>query len=71
VAKPAKRRPRAGAHTSELDDLAARLGDRLDTRVAIALGRSKGRLSIDFASVEDLNRIIALLGPDVKGAFNS
>ena len=71
VAKPAKRRPRAGAHTSELDDLAARLGDRLDTRVAIALGRSKGRLSIDFASVEDLNRIIALLGPDMRGAFNS
>jgi len=71
VAKPAKRRPRPGAHTSELNDLAARLGDRLDTRVAIALGRSKGRLSIDFASVEDLNRIIALLGPDVRGAFNS
>jgi ParB family transcriptional regulator, chromosome partitioning protein len=69
VAKPLKRRPRAGSHTSELDDLAARLGDRLDTRVAIALGRSKGRLSIDFASVDDLNRIITLLGPEVQGVF--
>jgi ParB family chromosome partitioning protein len=69
TAKPAHRRPRPGGHTSELNDLAARLGDRLDTRVAIALGRNKGRLSIDFASVEDLNRIIGLLGPEMKGVF--
>lgn len=67
--KPVKRRPRAGSHTSELDDLAARLGDRLDTKVAIALGRSKGRVSIEFASVDDLNRILGLLAPEVKGAF--
>jgi ParB family chromosome partitioning protein len=71
VAKPLKRRPRAGGHTSELDDFAARLGDRLDTRVAIALGRTKGRLSIDFASVDDLNRILGVLAPDVKGLFRS
>jgi ParB family transcriptional regulator, chromosome partitioning protein len=68
-AKPAKRRARPGSHTSELNDLASRLGDRLDTRVAIALGRNKGRLSIDFASVEDLNRIIGLLGTEVRGVF--
>jgi ParB family chromosome partitioning protein len=71
VAKPAKRRPRAGGHTSQLDDLASRLGDRLDTRVAIALGRSKGRLSIDFASVDDLNRILGVLAPEVTGLFRS
>jgi ParB family chromosome partitioning protein len=71
VAKAPKRRPRAGGHTSELDDFASRLGDRLDTRVAIALGRSKGRLSIDFASVEDLNRILGVLAPEVKGLFRS
>jgi ParB family chromosome partitioning protein len=68
-AKPARRRPRAGGRTSELDDLASRLGDRLDTRVTVALGRTKGRLSIDFASVEDLNRIIALMAPEVRQAF--
>jgi len=64
-----KKRPRAGGHRSELDDLASRLGDKLDTRVAIALGQRKGRLSIDFASVEDLNRILGLLSPDVRGVF--
>ena len=68
-AKPARRKPRPGGHTTELNDLASRLGDRFDTRVTVALGRSKGRLSIDFASVEDLNRIIALMAPEVRRAF--
>ena len=71
TASPAKRKPRAGGHRSELDDLAARLGDRLDTRVAVALGRTKGRISIDFASVEDLNRILAAMFPDLPGAFKA
>ncbi len=65
-----KKRPRAGGHHSELDDLASRLGDKLDTRVAIALGQRKGRLSIDFASVEDLNRILGMLSPDIRGMFS-
>jgi ParB family chromosome partitioning protein len=69
-AKPVRRRPRPGGRTSELDDLASRLGDRLETRVTVALGRSKGRLSIDFASVEDLNRIIAMMAPEVRQAFS-
>ena len=63
------RRPKPGARRGELDDLAGRLADRLDTRVTIALGRTKGRLSIEFASVEDLNRILELLVPDERGAF--
>jgi ParB family chromosome partitioning protein len=67
--KPVKKRPRAGTHHSELDDLASRLGDRLETRVTVALGRNRGRLSIDFASVEDLNRIIGLMSPNVRKAF--
>jgi ParB family chromosome partitioning protein len=66
----AKKRPRAGGHHSELDDLAARLGDTLDTKVTIALGQRKGRLTIDFASVEDLNRILGVMTPDVRGAFS-
>jgi ParB family chromosome partitioning protein len=69
TARPAKRRPRAGAHMGELNEVASRLGDRLDTRVAISLGKSRGRLTIDFASVDDLNRIILLMTPEIRGAF--
>jgi ParB family chromosome partitioning protein len=57
------RAPRAGARSAQLDELAQRLSDRFDTRVQIALGRRKGRLSVEFASVEDLNRILELLAP--------
>jgi ParB family chromosome partitioning protein len=58
---PATRRPRAGNRHPQLDDLAARLSDRYDTRVTIALGQRKGKLTVEFASVEDLNRIVALM----------
>jgi ParB family transcriptional regulator, chromosome partitioning protein len=57
------KRPRAGSRHGGLDDLAQRLSDRFDTRVQISLGQRKGRLSVEFASVDDLNRILALLAP--------
>jgi ParB family chromosome partitioning protein len=60
--KVAPRRPRAGGRHPQLDDLAARLSDRFDTRVNIALGQRKGKLTVEFASVDDLNRIVDLLG---------
>jgi ParB family chromosome partitioning protein len=59
--KPAKS-PRAGARRPRLDDVAAALADHLDTRVTIALGQRKGRVVVEFASVEDLNRIIDVMG---------
>ncbi|HET8615007.1 MAG TPA: ParB/RepB/Spo0J family partition protein [Actinomycetales bacterium] len=58
-----RRKPRAGARHPQLDDLAARLSDRFDTRVKIALGQRRGKLTVEFASVEDLNRIVSLLAP--------
>ncbi|MFN8074379.1 MAG: ParB/RepB/Spo0J family partition protein [Kineosporiaceae bacterium] len=67
--KKAVNKPRPGGHQPELDAVASRLGDRLDTKVTIALGRSKGKLSVEFASVEDLNRILSVLAPGDPGAF--
>ena len=55
---PARRTPRAGGRRPQLDDLAADLSDRLDTRGRIALGQRKGRLTVEFASVDDLHRIL-------------
>ena len=60
-----RRRPRTTAHTVELNQLATRLADRFDTRVKIGMGQRKGRINIEFASVEDLNRILDVLAPDV------
>jgi len=61
------RRPRAGERNYALDSLAARLSDQFETRVKIALGKSKGRLTVEFASVQDLNRILATLSPSDPG----
>ena len=58
----ARRAPRPGGRRPQLDDLAADLSDRLETRVRIALGQRKGRLTVEFASVEDLNRILDSMG---------
>ena len=63
-AKPTKNNiPRPGARHERLDYLASSLSDRLDTNVKISLGVRKGRVSIEFASVEDLNRIMEVLAP--------
>ena len=64
--KAARRKPRPGARRPQLDDLAAALSDRLDTRVGIALGQRKGKVTIEFASVEDLNRILDIMGLRVR-----
>ena len=39
-------------------ELAGRLSDRLDTRVRVEMGRTKGRIVVDFATAEDLQRIV-------------
>ena len=59
---PRPRRPRPGRLHPQLDDISAAVADRLDTRVGINLGQRKGRMTIEFASMEDLNRILDLLG---------
>ncbi|MFI2754985.1 ParB/RepB/Spo0J family partition protein [Cellulomonas sp. P22] len=67
AAPVARRGPRAGERNEALDELAARLSDRLDTRVKINLGKSRGRLTVEFASVQDLNRILESLTPEEPG----
>ena len=63
----AKQKPQAGKRQGALDEIAERLGDRLDTRVRIQLGASKGQLVIEFATVGDLNRILGELGQSQFG----
>ena len=46
-----------------LADVASRLSERYDTRVKVDLGRSKGRITIEYGSIEDLERIVALMDP--------
>ncbi|WP_309648253.1 ParB/RepB/Spo0J family partition protein [Nocardioides sp.] len=46
-----------------LADLAERLSDRLETRVKVDLGQRKGKITVEFASLDDLRRIIDIMDP--------
>jgi ParB family chromosome partitioning protein len=56
--KPAPRKP---IQAPGLQDLADRLSDRFDTRVKVDLGRRKGRIVLEFGSVDDLERIVSII----------
>ncbi|MER0240588.1 ParB/RepB/Spo0J family partition protein [Streptomyces sp. HSW2009] len=56
--------PRAGGRVSPaLTDLASRLSDRFETRVKVDLGQKKGKIVVEFASMDDLDRILGTLAP--------
>lgn len=56
--------PRAGSRMAPaLTDLATRLSDRFETRVKVNLGKEKGKIVVEFASMEDLDRILGSLAP--------
>ena len=46
-----------------LQDVADRLSNTFDTRVTVSLGKRKGRIVVEFGSVEDLQRIIDVMTP--------
>jgi ParB family transcriptional regulator, chromosome partitioning protein len=65
-ARPAKS-PRApagrGPVAPGLKDLADRLSDVFETRVKVELGQRKGKIVVEFASLEDLERIVRSMSP--------
>jgi ParB family chromosome partitioning protein len=61
-APPKARASHAGRPVApRLADIAAALSERLDTRVKVDLGRRKGKVTIEFASLDDLERIVRSL----------
>ncbi len=46
----------------QLEEFSDALTDRLDTQVKITLGAKKGRIAIDFGSIDDLHRLMDMIG---------
>jgi ParB family chromosome partitioning protein len=46
-----------------LKDIADRLSDRFETRVRVDLGQRKGKITVEFASLDDLRRIVDIMDP--------
>lgn len=62
-----RKAPQPQKHRERLDYIAEAFADKLDTSVKISLGARKGKMTIEFANVEDLNRIIRVLDSDFSG----
>ncbi len=58
--KPPASKPVAPA----LRHLADRLSDLFETRVRVELGRNKGKIVVEFASIDDLERIVKAMSPE-------
>jgi len=54
-----------------LADLAAALSDHLETQVGVELGRNKGKITIAFATVDDLERIVDQIAPEAAQALRA
>ncbi|MFC6092837.1 ParB/RepB/Spo0J family partition protein [Saccharothrix lopnurensis] len=67
-AKQARRKP---MQAPGLQELAERLSDDFDTRVKVELGQRKGRIVVEFGSVDDLERIISIMSPEATNRTRS
>jgi len=56
--------PRRAERPPEVDQVANRLSDAFDTRVKVELGQRKGKIVVEFGSIDDLERIVALMAPN-------
>ncbi|GAA3038176.1 ParB/RepB/Spo0J family partition protein [Streptomyces lactacystinicus] len=71
--EPKRQAPKAGKLNSPaFNDLASRLSDRFDTRVKVEVSQrggklGKGKVVLEFGSVEDLNRILDSMAPGEDG----
>lgn len=65
--RPPARQPVAPA----LNELADRLSDAFDTRVKVELGKRKGKIVVEFGSLEDLERIVTTMSPGWAGTLSA
>jgi ParB family chromosome partitioning protein len=65
--EPTARRRTRSISAPGVEDLAGRLSDMFDTKVKVQIGRAKGRIVVEFGSVDDLQRIIGVMAPEITG----
>lgn len=59
------RTPRRSTYDPHVVDLTSRLSNRLETQVRIDVGKRKGRITLEFTNLEDLERLVDNIGLDV------
>jgi ParB family chromosome partitioning protein len=61
-ARPARTPKSPEATNPRAAEVASDLSEHFDTRVAVAMGRNRGKITIEFAGQDDLDRILAIIG---------
>jgi ParB family chromosome partitioning protein len=65
--QPTTRRRARKISAPGVEELGTRLSDMFETKVKIQIGRAKGRIVVEFGSVDDLQRIIGVMAPEITG----
>jgi ParB family transcriptional regulator, chromosome partitioning protein len=65
--RPTVKRRARNISAPGVEELGSRLSDRFETKVKIQIGRAKGRIVVEFGSVDDLQRIIGVMAPEITG----
>jgi ParB family chromosome partitioning protein len=68
--KPA-RKPTVKPVAPALRHLSDRLSDLFETRVKVEMGRNKGKITVEFATIDDLERIVKAMSPDAVSTRRS
>jgi ParB family transcriptional regulator, chromosome partitioning protein len=66
--KPPRKGPVNRPVAPALRHLSDRLSDIFDTRVKVEMGRKKGKITVEFATIDDLERIVKAMSPDASSA---
>jgi ParB family chromosome partitioning protein len=66
LSKPPRNPPSKRITAPAVTELANNLSDAFDTRVRVDLGRRKGKIVVEFASIDDLERIVAVMAPQLS-----
>ena len=69
--KPDRRPATAKPVAPALRHLSDRLSDLFETRVKVEMGRNKGKITVEFATIDDLERIVKAMSPDAVSARGS
>jgi len=67
--EPKKPKAKGTISAPGLAELGERMSVRLDTRVSVTVGQKRGKVIIEFATLEDLRRIVELIDPPTRGVF--
>lgn len=64
------RTPRRSTYDPHVVDITSRLSNRLEAPVRIDVGKRKGKITLEFSNIEDLERLVERIGLELPAQFH-